>query len=451
MVLLSKKCPKSSWSGHQRMKDQIRPPFKVDRRGRRVNGDGKAHRWKLNVPASITGNGKLRLFFNTEKAAKQKREDLLANRKGLSDQQQQALADRGMTVEDAVAYAITHAPVVATVTMNKLLDDYRNNRTKEVGVSPRYLATLDSYLKKLREGFGPKNLRDVTRAQIRKFLENLKGRDGVSPASPDTYNHYLETLTAIFNYAKSERLLSLAPVDGLKKKAADEEAITILSVADVAKLLGALSKPEHAEVAPGVLLQIFGGVRRSELMHVEWEVVGEKYLRLDLVKRGTRKRAVEMPRALLDWIAPYRCKDGYVFSPAKVDAMRDHQAVADREKRKQALADAIVALESAYDWRLARAASDAGIKIPKNALRHTAITMRLQQSQDAAATSIWAGHDHATMEEHYLGIATPDDAARFYALRPIEGEVIPLKSITHTANRSGSHNKERANSSRRQQ
>ncbi len=57
------------------MKDQIRPPIKVSSSGLKLKGDAKPYRWKLNVPASITGTKKVRLFFPTEKAAKEKRDE----------------------------------------------------------------------------------------------------------------------------------------------------------------------------------------------------------------------------------------------------------------------------------------------------------------------------------------------------------------------------------------
>lgn len=127
------------------MKDFIREPVKVDARGRVITGDAPVFRWRLNVPASVSGTKKQRLFFRTQKAARAKREALLAFREGLSDQQLAALAARGMTVEDAVKYALAHAPVISTRTLGQVIDAYVHNRISEVGVGERYLATLTSY------------------------------------------------------------------------------------------------------------------------------------------------------------------------------------------------------------------------------------------------------------------------------------------------------------------
>jgi hypothetical protein len=49
------------------MKEHIRPPVKIDAKGRVIKSPQiAAHRWRLNVPASITGSKKERLFFKTE-------------------------------------------------------------------------------------------------------------------------------------------------------------------------------------------------------------------------------------------------------------------------------------------------------------------------------------------------------------------------------------------------
>jgi hypothetical protein len=40
---------------------------------------------------------------------------------------------------------------------------------------------------------------------------------------------------------------------------------------------------------------------------------------------------------------------------------------------------------------------------------------------------LWAGNSVKVIREHYLGAATKDDAATFYALRPAAGiNVIPI-------------------------
>jgi site-specific recombinase XerD len=412
------------------MKDHIRPPIKVDVTGKKVTGNGKAHRWKLNVPASITGTDKQRLFFTTEKAAKDKRDELLSNRKGLSAQQQQELAARGMTVEDAVAYALVHAPIVADKTITKLLDEYIEHRTKEVGISPSYLRTLNSYAKKIKEAFGKEKIGDVTKPKIRFFLDALTTKGGNGPAAPDTRNHYIQTFVALFNYAIDERLLAVSPTDGIRQARGNDGAISVLSVEQAAKLLEALSLPDHAEVAAAALIQLFAAPRRSELMLIKWDIVTAQYLRLDNVKWGTTKRPVELPEALLEWLAPLRKKSGFVFAPKEVEADRDCTHIGNKREREHAIKSAVKPFEDGYAWRLEKAAKAAGFKLPKNVLRHTAITMRVNYTNDIPATARWAGTSVEKIRTNYLGKGTPEDAKRFYALKPKAGNVVAMPQGT---------------------
>jgi site-specific recombinase XerD len=344
----------------------------------------------------------------------------------LSTQQQEGLAARGMTVEDAVAYALAHAPIVADKTMAKLMEEFVEHRTKEVGVSPAYLRTLNSYFKKLKETFGTTKIGDVTKGRIRGFLADLKSKNGKEQASPDTRNHYIQTLVALFNYAMDERLLSVSPTDGIRQARGNDGTISVLSVEQSAKLLEALSLPDHAEVAAAALIQLFAAPRRSELMLIKWEIITAQYLRLDSVKWGTKKRPVALPETLLEWLAPLRQKSGFVFAPKEVEADRDCIHIANKQEREHAIKSAVKPFEDGYAWRLEKAARAAGVKLPKNVLRHTAITMRVNHTNDIPATARWAGTSVEKIRTNYLGKGTPEDAQSFYALKPKTGNIVAM-------------------------
>jgi integrase len=149
-----------------------------------------------------------------------------------------------------------------------------------------------------------------------------------------------------------------------------------------------------------MLIQLFAGPRRSELMEIRWEHLIGKYLRLDKTK-VRKKRPVEMPDALLAWLAPYRKNEGLVF--------------------------AAEGGEDGFTYRLSLVAKGAKVDLPRNVFRHTAISMRVAVSGDIAKTSFWAGSSPEIIREHYLGIVTPEDAATFFSLGPTVGNnVLPI-------------------------
>jgi site-specific recombinase XerD len=397
---------------------KIGMPVKVDERGVVIRDpDRRAHRWRLNIPVSVTGSKKRRLFFDSEREAKAKRDELLRNREGLSARTVRELADAGLTVESAIAFALAHAPK-STVTVDELAEEFQVHRREHVGVSARYMANLEGYVARIRAAFAKELLTAISEARILAFLAGLRGRDGVSKASPHTRNRYQETLAAMFNFAVQKRYLRDSPLSNTQKAISDEEDIEFLGVEEAEKLLRILEHPQHAEVAPAAIIQLFAAVRRAEIPHLRWELLGEKYLRLDRVKRGTRKRPVELPAPVLAWLAPYRKAEGYIFTPTGVDADRECLGMTDPASKAKGVDVACRRLEDAYSARLNQAARVAELSLSKNVLRHTAITMRLNSTGDLPGTARWAGNTPGVLEKHYLGYSSPDEASSFYAIAP---------------------------------
>jgi hypothetical protein len=326
-----------------------------------------------------------------------------------------ALATVGMTIEDAVAFAVQHAPVVTDMTMPILMENFLKHRSHEMRVTRRYLDNLRSYVGKIKATLGDVLIQNLTKSEIRKLLDGLRSKDGKRPAKTRTRNHYIETLRAILNFALSEGWLKKSPMDGIHTARTDDDVIQTLSITEVARLLEVLALPEHAEVAPAALLQIFAGPRRSELPYIEWELLIGKYLRLDKVKRNTNKRPVEMSDNLIEWLAPCRQTSGFIFAPAGIDVDR----------------------EDGYTWRLNLAAKAAGIVIPKNALRHTAITMRVNFTQNLQGTALWAGNSPAVISSNYMGTGTPEDAKRYYSLNPQTSTVVAMNISTNASSVAG--------------
>jgi len=108
------------------VKNAIRPPVRIDVNERVIPAHDKTTkvwRWRLNVPASITGTRKERLFFATEKEAKKHAEELLAARRAGGDLTEK-LEARGLSFTDAITYALRHAPKAKPVTITKAIEQF---------------------------------------------------------------------------------------------------------------------------------------------------------------------------------------------------------------------------------------------------------------------------------------------------------------------------------------
>ena len=392
------------------MKDRIKPPVRVDVNERVISTHDKVTkvwRWRLNVPVSITGTRKERLYFASEKDAKKHADELLDARRATGDLTEK-LRERGLSFTAAISYAIKHAPKAEPVTITEAVKRFVASRTSS-NCKPRYVANLESQLGQVCEEFGSMMTHSVTKAQLERFVTGLTGKDGDTPAKPKSIVNFIITLTAFFNFSVDEGWRGENPAAKIRRPNLDEKTTAVLDPSQVKQLLDEACKPAYADVFPAILIQLFAGPRRSELPHISWEAIKDSYLRLDTTKVRV-KRPVELPAVLREWLAPYRGK-GRVFAPEGVEFnAKDTRSV-----------------EDSYTYRLGEIADAARVVLPKNVLRHTAITYRVNSTGDIAATALWAGSSVEIIRTHYLGAATKDDAATFYALRPAYGSnVVPI-------------------------
>ena len=382
------------------MKDTIRPPVKIDSSGNVIRGPKvRAHRWRLNIPASITGRKKERKFFTSEADAKRHAAELIEVRKAAGDYTER-LRDRGMSITQALEYALAHAPIKGSVTIDKACETFlasrRANNCKE-----RYLANLESQFIPFKAALGKQLTDAVTKAQLERFIAGLTGKDDETPATPKTRVNFIITLTALFNYVVEEGWSGANPAVKIRRPALDEIATAILTPAQAQMVLEHAVKPNFADVFPALLIQLFAGARRSELPYITWESIRDRYLRLDKTK-VRKKRAVELSDTLLDWLAPYQGQTGRIFIPEGVE-------FDPKDTRK---------VEDAYTYRLGQIGEEASVELPKNVLRHTAITYRDAITGDLSGTAAWAGNSPGIIEQHYRGAATKADAVAFYAIKP---------------------------------
>lgn len=384
------------------MKNRIRPPVKVDQNKRLIRSpNGRAYWWRLNVPASLNAGKKRRLFFKTEKEAKDHGAGLLEAHTALSSDLISQLKKRGLTISGAIQYALRHAPIVGEVELREACSKFLESR-KAKNCKPRYLAVLQSDLDAFRDEFSERKIDSLSKADIERYSASLTAKDGETPASPKTRRNVLTSVSALMNFAVEEGWRGENPAGKIPKPILDAVRPEILLPEQAGRLLEAASSPDFADIFPAVLLQLFAGPRRSELPHLEWGHIRDRYLRLDLTK--TRQpRAVELPETLQHWLAPFAGRKGRILllDGVQFDA-KDTRGV-----------------EDAYTYRVSQLATAAEVSLSKNVLRHTAITYREAATSDLLATARWAGHTAAVLERHYRGAATRADAEKFYALRPV--------------------------------
>lgn len=362
-------------------------PQKVDEREKLIRGPGRAHRWRLNVPASANNGARQRLFFLSEADAKAQREALLRQRSAAAGAVDVVakLAERGVSVAQALQFALSRMPAKGSVGIAEAIEAFLTSR-RRANCRERYVDNLDSQLGIFVEECGVKNVDAYTADDLEDFVDER--------GSPKTRINYIITLQAFFSFSVHEGWCGESPAADLVRPKLDEVPVRILSVPEVEGILVRLRESRFDVVRPAALLQLYAGVRRSEAPHIVWGDVRDAFLRLEKTKIR-KKRAVDLSVNLLAYLTQ-------VAGPltARVLAPPDFLYAPDDTRPIE-------------DWYSAQLA-DLGLQ--KNVLRHTAITYRDALTGNHADTASWAGNSVGIVEEHYRGAATRKDAEKFYAL-----------------------------------
>jgi integrase len=165
----------------------------------------------------------------------------------------------------------------------------------------------------------------------------------------------------------------------------------ILSPLECQKLLNAAGK----RVLPLIAIQAFCGVRNAETLRLSWSDIdmtrGFVHVSAEQAK-GARRRLIEMPSNLKEWLLPYVGRAGKLWPWSHVE----------------------------YYLELGAARANAGIrKWPSNALRHSYASYHLAFHQNAAALALQMGHtSQAMIFSNYREVVTPDEAQRYWMISP---------------------------------
>ncbi|HNQ90685.1 MAG TPA: tyrosine-type recombinase/integrase [Verrucomicrobiota bacterium] len=270
---------------------------------------------------------------------------------------------------------VTPKPVSEVVTA--MLEVKRSDEA-----SPRYLQDLRFRLGRFADAFH-KDISDVTTAEIQLWLDSQKN------IGPQSKKNHKRVLHALFAFAVARGYAADNPVDRVevtRPKGGDTEVFT---PDEMAKLIDA---SDH-DFLPCILLGAFAGLRSAEIERLEWKEVDlvRKHITIGRDKSKTAsRRVVPICDALAAWLAPYAGRQGKVW-------IRNHK--------------------SFYSAQQATA-KKAGIAWKSNALRHSYASYRFAELQDAGRVAGELGNSAAIVHRHYRELVTPQDATRWFSLRP---------------------------------
>ena len=255
--------------------------------------------------------------------------------------------------------------------------------------------------------FGGKPAHTITEQEVLDFLDGLKGQNG-GKASLVTRTQYLNLLKSVFKFAVEQGRVpkQYNPVANLKpaKKRKDAEP-EILTVDEVKRIFSFVkNNPKYHSFIPVLAVGFFCGARveeRAKLTYGDIFVGGrnEIFVSAAVAKNGIARfiYPTENVKAWMD------------FAKAHGVSMNATDTLIQGDTLKQR--------KTAHSSFLKALATETGITLPKNCIRHTAASF-MAESQGYTETANQLGHDIGMLLKHYRRAITKSEAESYYNIVP---------------------------------
>ena len=255
--------------------------------------------------------------------------------------------------------------------------------------------------------FGCRPAHTISENDILDFLDGLKGQNG-GKASLVTRTQYLNLLKSVFKFAVEQGNITkeFNPVANLKpakkKKDAEPEILTVNEVKRIFSFVK--SNPKYHSFIPVLAVGFFCGARveeRAKLTYGDIYIGGrnEIFVSAAVAKNGIARfiYPTENVKAWMD------------FARAHGVSMNATDTLIQGETIKQR--------RSSHSSFLKALATETGIVLPKNCIRHTAASF-MSESIGHTAAANQLGHDLAVLMKHYRRAITKTEAEEFYSICP---------------------------------
>ena len=295
------------------------------------------------------------------------------------------LSEYGVSLSAVVDHWIKfQAPLEVQKTLSELGKEFITSR-KNIGCREQTLRQYRSYIKVICEEFGSNKAASIAQAEIEDWLSE-------SEWAPRTRKNYLVTLVTLFEWARDRKYVVVNPAERIPKPILDDRPPGILSPSEAITLLQKGSE-DDPELLPLVAIQLFAGLRRSEVCALDWSEIdlSEKHLEVKGVKSKTRqRRLVTLQAPLIEFLKDRHHGTGNLWSQTT-----------DR-----------------YGDRLSKIAEKSGIRPwPHNVLRHSfgSYFYALTKNENTVAAEM--GNSPQVVFRHYRALVKPTDCTAFWGIR----------------------------------
>ena len=195
----------------------------------------------------------------------------------------------------------------------------------KVNLRPTSYARMKQLTKRVYPAIGHKRLDKITARDIQKFitdmLTNGRNLNNGKPLSRKTAVHHLSFISDVFSYAVRMGMLCDNPCRRVFVPKQEQEEKQIYTIEQV-KILYENLKSEPMKYQVYLLLSIYSGYRRSELLGLEWKDIdfehdlihvrrtsqytSEKGIYTDTTKTRKSKRVSKMPASIMNLLRQFK-------------------------------------------------------------------------------------------------------------------------------------------------
>jgi len=251
------------------------------------------------------------------------------------------------------------------------------------GVSDVYLRDLRYRLGVIKESFHC-DLNQIAPDDVAAFFEHLR-------LSPRSHNNFALAARTFFRFAQRHGWLSkeVDLLERVERRSEKRAPVEIFTPSELATILGNASPP----VAPCLALGAFGGLRSAEILRLEWSDIerhpGFIEVAAHKAKTATR-RIVPVADNLAKWLA---------IAPRTQERVWPHST-------------------GHFIREVTHATRKSGLRWKSNGLRHSFISYRLAEIQDANRVALEAGNSPQMIFRHYRELCTPEQARTWFSISP---------------------------------
>lgn len=195
----------------------------------------------------------------------------------------------------------------------------------KVNLRPTSYARMKQLTKRVYPAIGHKRLDKITARDIQKFitdmLTNGRNLNNGKPLSRKTAVHHLSFISDVFSYAVRMGMLCDNPCRRVFVPKQEQEEKQIYTIEQV-KILYENLKSEPMKYQVYLLLSIYSGYRRSEMLGLEWKDIdfehdlihvrrtsqytSEKGIYTDTTKTRKTKRVSKMPASIMNLLRQFK-------------------------------------------------------------------------------------------------------------------------------------------------